>query len=485
MKNSKSKFLIFALLSVAIILSTMFASAFASQAPVNFGNANNFTIFAESGITSIPTSIITGNIGVHPSAGTAMVVSCPEVVSGIIYVTSAGGSTLGCQTVNSTLLNLAKTDNLAAYNNATGRAADATNIINVAAGEIGGLTFAPGVYAYTGASINVLISTDVTLSGGANDVWIFQIPGTLTVSSGKQVKLIGGAQAKNVFWAVAGATQLGTTSVFNGNILEAGSKIEILTHATLNGRALSQFAVTLDQNTVTMPPSLSPPTLSNFSTGSITTTSAVVSWNSDVSADSFVNYGINSSLGKNVSDSTLVKNHSISLTGLSSLTYFYTVKSCNAGGCVTGPIQTFNTATQPAPAAPGSGGAAPSGGGGGGGGGYYCATQWTCTDYSTCVSGTQTRTCSYPSNFCAPRLVKPTESQVCTTTPGTPTATPSAGTPTANPTTKPTPSTPGITGGVIGALGSPTGIVVMILVALAIIGAALAMRYKPILLHKQ
>jgi hypothetical protein len=118
------------------------------------------------------------------------------------------------------------------------------------AGDITSMTLAPGLYKW---GTGVLVSAGgVTLSGGANDVWIFQIAQTLTVSNGARVNLIGGAQAKNIFWQVAGQTTLGTTSQFKGNIL-CQTAIVLNTGATLNGRALSQTAVTLDANAVTAP----------------------------------------------------------------------------------------------------------------------------------------------------------------------------------------------------------------------------------------
>jgi hypothetical protein len=98
----------------------------------------------------------------------------------------------------------------------------------------------------------VTIPTDVTLSGNTNDVWIFQIAQNLTVSSAARIILSGGAQPANIFWQVAGQTTIGTTAVFNGNILDQ-TAIVLSTGATLNGRALSQTAVTLDSNAVTVP----------------------------------------------------------------------------------------------------------------------------------------------------------------------------------------------------------------------------------------
>src|SRR3989339_797482 len=111
------------------------------------------------------------------------------------------------------------------------------------------MTLAPGLYKW---STDVIIPTDVTLSGSANDVWIFQIGQNLTISSAMKIVLSGGAQASNIFWQVAGQTTLGTNSVFNGNILDQ-TAIVLDTGATLNGRALAQTAVTLDANTVSVP----------------------------------------------------------------------------------------------------------------------------------------------------------------------------------------------------------------------------------------
>jgi hypothetical protein len=98
----------------------------------------------------------------------------------------------------------------------------------------------------------VTIPTSVTLSGGANDVWIFQISGNLTPASASNVILAGGAQAKNVFWQVAGNATLGTGSHFEGIILSQ-TAVNLNTNATMVGRALAQSAVALDHGTITNP----------------------------------------------------------------------------------------------------------------------------------------------------------------------------------------------------------------------------------------
>jgi len=109
----------------------------------------------------------------------------------------------------------------------------------------------PGLYKW---GANVLISTDVTLTGSATDVWIFQIAGNLTQASAARVTLAGGALAKNVFWQVAGGAgaDIGTTAHFEG-ILLSKTKIAMKTGASANGRLLAQTAVTLQQNAITQP----------------------------------------------------------------------------------------------------------------------------------------------------------------------------------------------------------------------------------------
>jgi Ice-binding-like len=135
----------------------------------------------------------------------------------------------------------------AAYTDAAGRTLP--DFTELGAGNIDGLTLIPGLYKWgTGVSI----PNGVTLTGGANDVWIFQIAQDLTVGNGAIVTLSGGAQAKNVFWQVAGQATLGTTSDVKGIILSQ-TLIGFNTGATILGRALAQTAVTLNATAVTNP----------------------------------------------------------------------------------------------------------------------------------------------------------------------------------------------------------------------------------------
>jgi hypothetical protein len=132
----------------------------------------------------------------------------------------------------------------AAYVDAAGR--PTPDHTELAAGNLGGLTLPAGLYKW---SNTVTIPTNVTLTGGANDTWIFQIAGGLTQSAATSVILSGGAQAQNVVWQVAGIVQIGTTAHLEGEVLSL-TAITLNTGASVNGRLLAQTAVTLAGNTV-------------------------------------------------------------------------------------------------------------------------------------------------------------------------------------------------------------------------------------------
>ena len=214
-------------------------------AAVDLGLAGEFVILSKSGITNVYKSTITGDIGASPITGAAILVSCAEV-SGTIYSVDAAGP-LPCTVNNATRLTTAVGDMQTAYTNAAGRSNP--NFVNLGAGNIGGKTLTRGLYKWSTA---VIIPTDITITGGPTDIFIFQISGTLKMSSAVNITLAGGAQAKNIFWQASGAVTLGTTSHFEGNILSQ-TGINMQTGASINGRMLAQTAVTLQMNAVTKP----------------------------------------------------------------------------------------------------------------------------------------------------------------------------------------------------------------------------------------
>ena len=215
------------------------------QAPVNLRSAGTFTILSKTGITDVYASAIVGNVGTSPITGAALLLTCTEV-TGRIFVVDAAGP-LPCATNDATTLTAAVLDMEAAYLDAEGRTSP--DFTELGAGEIGGMTLAPGLYKW---GTGVLISTDVTLSGGPDDVWIFQVAGTLNQANGKRVTLAGGAQAKNIFWQVADSVTIGTTAHLEGVVL-GKTLIAVNTGASASSRLLAQTAVTLQMNAITQP----------------------------------------------------------------------------------------------------------------------------------------------------------------------------------------------------------------------------------------
>ena len=223
-------------------------------APVDLGTAGDFVILSKTGITTTGTTAIIGDIGVSPIGATAMTgfalvvdvgtgtFALSDVVTGKVYASDYTAPTPSNLT---TAVSAMET----AYNDAAGRTLP--NETELAAGDISGLTLVPGLYKWSSA---VLINTDVTLSGNATDVWIFQIAGDLTMAGSKSVILSGGALPQNIFWQVEGGTgvTIGASAHFKGIIL-AKTAIALVTGATVDGRLYSQTSVALDANAVTQP----------------------------------------------------------------------------------------------------------------------------------------------------------------------------------------------------------------------------------------
>jgi hypothetical protein len=217
---------------------------------VNLGTAANYAVLAESGISSVPTCAITGNLGISPAAATFItgfslvadstnVFSISPQVTGKVYAADYTAPTPSDLTTAVGDMDLAFTD-------AAGRA---PNVTELGAGNIGGMTLAAGVYKW---STGLLIPADVTLNGSGTDVWIFQIAQNLTMSNGTSIALAGGALSKNVFWQVAGSADIGTTARFEGTLLTL-TAAALRTGASVEGRLLAQKAVSLESNVVVQP----------------------------------------------------------------------------------------------------------------------------------------------------------------------------------------------------------------------------------------
>jgi hypothetical protein len=218
-------------------------------APVNLRTAGNYAILAAASISGTGATV-TGNLGISPAAASYItgfsLMADPSTefstslqVIGRVYAADYG-------TPTPTILTTAANDLLLAYAEAAGRAAGNSELHG---GNLGGRTLPPGVYRWT---TGVTIPMDVTLSGSATDVWIFQIAGTLDMTASRSVVLTDGALPKNVFWQVSGAVTLGATAHLEGVVLGA-TAFTSGAGTSVKGRVLSQTDVTITGSSVVQP----------------------------------------------------------------------------------------------------------------------------------------------------------------------------------------------------------------------------------------
>jgi len=236
-------------------LATVYAWSFKTDAtlplgpaPVLLGAAGNYVVLAESEITNVPTSKITGNVAISPAAA--------SYITGF-GLTKAGTKWTSPQVIGSIFaadndpptpsnLTTAIANMMTAYTDAAGRP---NPILDYENGALGGTPLTPGLYKWTTA---VTIPANLTIAGAANDVWIFQISGDLMMSANKTMTMSGGARPKNVFWQVTGLVDLGVGAHAEGIVLSK-TLIKLGAGASINGRLMAQTAVNLASSTITAP----------------------------------------------------------------------------------------------------------------------------------------------------------------------------------------------------------------------------------------
>jgi hypothetical protein len=237
--------------SVFILLSAAFIPVASAATKVQLGAATPFAVLAGQGVSDVPTSSITGDVGVSPGPGTAITGLTKAEVDGTIYTTDGTGPT--GNVMNPGLLGLAQSNNTAAFLTASGE----MPITDFGAGndQLGGKTLVPGTYAFGGATANLTSAAPLVLNGegDVNAVWVFQASSTLIMGTSSVVQLENGAQACNVFWTVGSSATLDSGSTFVGTIM-ALTSASLGAGATVQGRVLVQTgSVTLDADTITAP----------------------------------------------------------------------------------------------------------------------------------------------------------------------------------------------------------------------------------------
>lgn len=238
------------------------AALLTAHAPVPLGLAGNYVIFAGTGISQATSRIpaaITGDIGVGPGVtstaitGFGLVLPAASAFSTSAQITGKAYA-FDYAAPSPANVTTARADMITAYNDAAGRTAGTgAAFLNLGAGTLTTRTLVPGVYTW-GSDVTIPAANTLTLSGGAEDVWIFQITGTLTTAATSNVILTGGALPKNVFWQVAGTSvTVGASPAHFEGVVLAKVAINFGSLATANSRLLAQAAVNLDATAVTQP----------------------------------------------------------------------------------------------------------------------------------------------------------------------------------------------------------------------------------------
>jgi hypothetical protein len=219
-------------------------------APVLLGTAEDWTILAKAGVSTVPPSVVTGDIGVSPVAqggltGFSLTLDesrefATSTQAGALYAADFAVPTPSKLTTAISNMQTATVD-------AAGRTPP--DFVNLHIGNLGNQTLAPGLYKF---STSVGFNADAVLDGTAEDTWIFQVAGQLSIDQGVRIHLTGGALAKNIVWVVASTCTFAADSHFKGIIL-GSTTATFRAESSMEGRVLVQTAVTLDQATITPP----------------------------------------------------------------------------------------------------------------------------------------------------------------------------------------------------------------------------------------
>lgn len=235
-----------------------------SPAAPSLGRASSFAVFGGgAGVTNAGTgTLVAGDLGTTGASTMVTGFHSPVfsyaetplnvgAVSGSVYTDAPQGSSS-----DFAFATAVAGDALAAFNDLASR----PDGVDPGAGQLGGLTLAPGVYKSASGAF-LLTGSDLTLdaAGNSDAVWIFQMASSLTVgtpTASRSVILANGARAGNVFWQVGsaatinsagGGTMVGTVIASSGMSFSTAGKAA---PTTLYGRALSLFASITMVNTV-------------------------------------------------------------------------------------------------------------------------------------------------------------------------------------------------------------------------------------------
>lgn len=246
---------------------------FTLASTVLLGTAANFGAFGgNAGITNQGLNTMINNGGIGTTAASTLITGFHDGITADVYTETplnVGNSTGGIFTAppfpGSAASFLIAQQGLADANAAYISISPASRPggIDPNAGELGGLTLAPGIYKSASGTFKIT-NGNLTLDGQGNPnaEWIFQTATSLTVgiagpAGARSVTMINGGLPKNVYWHVGsaatingagGGIMVGTIIATSGvTFSTAGNAVQTV----LNGRAISLVAsVTMVNTTI-------------------------------------------------------------------------------------------------------------------------------------------------------------------------------------------------------------------------------------------
>lgn len=210
-----------------------------TDVPLTLGGCATFAILGGTSVNfnGVKTVVKTGSVGVSPG----------QIIGGAYEITA------GTEENNTPLAKSCAASLATLYNQASSATCTANHTLQ--SSDLAGVVLSPGVYCSATGKFELTAST-VTLDAGGNPAaqWVFQTVTTVTTATATSFKLINGAQAANVYWAIGTSANIGYSSTFVGTIM-AQAAINYGTSSVMVGRGLAMTAVTFESNGyISLPP---------------------------------------------------------------------------------------------------------------------------------------------------------------------------------------------------------------------------------------
>ncbi len=302
-----------------IILILLFISSFGTKvvfaSPVTFSNDTTLALSSPA----INLTALSGSVAdsLTVNAGT-VVVSMSATTGGTFVLTSPQSLTVGTSGSGGTVLQTCSSGT--ETETITQSSSSETFTFTPTGSACSGIPGAPTIGTATAGNAQATITFTAPVSNGGSSILYYMAvsnPGSITSATTSATSVI-----------VTGLTN-GTPYTFT------------ITATNANGTS------TPSSSSNSISPTTGIPILSSISSGSPGATSATITWVTDLSSDSQVEYGLSSTYtASSTLDSTLTTSHSVSLSGLSqATTYHYRVLSSN-GVTTASSDNTFTTSTQ-------------------------------------------------------------------------------------------------------------------------------------------